>query len=217
MDESNETDREGIYHILGVLENLASKSSLLDLIGSKTDFLRWLLTRIQFKEAKLSQNSQYAAEILTILLQASKPNRRKVISIDGIDIFLQLLSSYRKRDPAKGTEEEEYVENMFDGITCCVDENEGKARFLEAEGVELCLLMIKAGNMSKDRAIRLLDHALEGPGGEQCCERFVEAAGLKPLFGILAKRVSCFAHPYLSPSDIEGSLHKIVSNPLVFL
>ena len=181
-----------------MLENLASKAWLLDLIGSKTGFLRWLLNRIQVKEARLSQNSQYAAEILTIFLQASKPNRKKLTAIEGIDTFLQLLSSYRKRDPAKGTEEEEYVENIFDSITCCVDEVEGKARFLEAEGIELCLLMIKAGNMSKDRAIRLLDHALEGPSGQQCCEHFVEAAGLKPLFRTLMKKVSWIAYPCVS-------------------
>ena len=190
FDENNEADRAGVYHVLSVLENLSSKPPLVDSIGAETNFIQWLLGRIQMKEPKTSQNMQYSAEILTILLQSSKTNRRRLISLNGIDIFLQLLSHYRKQDPAKGTEEEEYAENLFDAITCCVDEDEGKAQFLEAEGVELCLLMVKAGNMSKDKAIRLLDHTLGGLGGRPCCERFVEAAGLKPLFGTFIRKVS---------------------------
>ena len=157
--------------------------------------MSWLLIRVQRKESTISQNTQYAAEVLTVLLQNSKQNRKKITTLNGIDVFLQLLSDYRKRDPAKGTEEEEYVENIFDAITCCVDDREAKDQFLEAEGVELILLMVKAGNMSKDRAIRLLDHALEGSGGDRCSERLVDAAGLKPLFGTLIKKVSNIRSP----------------------
>ncbi|KAL8722221.1 MAG: hypothetical protein Q9225_001266 [Loekoesia sp. 1 TL-2023] len=149
--------------------------------------------RIRKKESVISQNKQYAAEILAILLQSSSSNRTKFIELDGVDILLQLLSPYRKRDPAKGTEEEEYVENLFDSETCCVDESNGKTKFLEAEGIELCLIMLREGKMSKPRALRLLDHALGGPDGAACCEKLVEAAGLKHdnqatehLLGILA-------------------------------
>lgn len=189
LDERNEADRAGVYQILTVLENLSSKPSLLDRLGTDTKFVHWLLSRIQVKESKISQNSQYTAEILAILLQNSKSNRRVLTTVNGVDIILQLLSTYRNQDPAKGTDEEEYVENLFDSITCCIDEEEGKAQFVEAEGVELCLLMLKAKFMSKDRAIRLLDHALGGPDGGQCCERLVDAAGLKSLFGMLMKKV----------------------------
>ena len=97
-------------------------------------------------------------------------------------------SMIRKRDPAKGTEEEEYVENLFDCLTCCVDNNDGKIKFLEAEGVELCLIMLREGKMSRPRALRLLDHTLGGPDGGQCCERLIEAVGLKTLFSLFIKK-----------------------------
>jgi len=69
-----------------------------------------------------------------------------------------------------------------------VDEPEGKQKFVEAEGVELCLIMIKEGKMSKSRALRLLDHALGGQTGAEVCEKLVEAAGLKIVFGMFMKK-----------------------------
>ena len=197
MDEELESDRAGVYHILGVLESLASRPAIAVSLGDNTKFLPWLLSRIQRKEPTVSQNKQYSAEVLAIILQSSNSNRSKIVSLDGIDSFLQLLSPYRKRDPAVGSEEEEWVENVFDCITCCVDEGAGKAKFLEAEGVELCLIMLREGKMSKSRALRLLDHALGGADGGACCERIVEAAGLKPIFSNFTKKTDNEATEHL--------------------
>ncbi|CZR53303.1 related to nuclear associated protein [Phialocephala subalpina] len=188
FDEGNESDRGGVYHALSVLENLASQTSLAEKIGQDTEVLKWLLQRIQKKESPVTQNKQYAAEILAILLQSSPPNRQKLCELDGIEILLQLLSAYRKRDPEKGTEEEEFVENVFDALTCVVDEVEGKSKFVEAEGVELALIMIREGKMSKSRALRLMDHALSGQAGAGVAEKLVEAAGLKVIFGMFMKK-----------------------------
>ncbi|KAK0102438.1 hypothetical protein ONS95_006057 [Cadophora gregata] len=188
FNESNESDRSGIYHALSVLENMASRTSLAEKIGQDTTVLKWLLGRIPKKESPVSQNKQYAAEVLAIMLQSSPINRRKLSELDGVDLLLQILAAYRKRDPLKGTEEEEFVENIFDALTCVVDEPEGKQKFVEAEGVELCLIMIKEGKMSKSRALRLIDHALGGQSGAEVCEKLVEAAGLKVVFGMFMKK-----------------------------
>lgn len=162
-------------------------------MGTTIPIISWLLNRIQRPEPTVSQNKQYSTEVLAILLQSAGSNRAKLIESDGIDIMLQLLSSYRKRNPGKGTEEEEYVENLFDCVTCCVDDREGKMKFLVAEGIELCLIMLREGKMSKPRALRLLDHALGGPDGAGCCEKLVEAAGLKVIFSIFMKKVQEFS------------------------
>ena len=188
LNEDLESDRAGIYHVLGVLENVSSRPSIVSTIGKETQLLSWLLCRIKQREPTVTQNKQYSAEVLAILLQSSPTNCTQLLSQDGIDTLLQLLSPYRKRDPAKGTEEEEYVENVFDCLTCCVDDGEGKTKFLEAEGVELCLIMLREGKMSRPRALRLLDHALGGPDGGACCERLVEAAGLKSTFSLFMKK-----------------------------
>ena len=188
FDEENESDRTGVYHALSVLENMASRTTLAEKIGQDTTVLKWLLGRIQKKESRVTQNKQYSGEVMAILLQSSPMNRRKICDLDGVDLLLQILAVYRKRDPLKGTEEEEFVENVFDSLTCVVDEAEGKQKFVEAEGVELCLIMIKEGKMSKSRALRLLDHALGGQTGAEVCEKLVDAAGLKIVFGMFMKK-----------------------------
>lgn len=187
LDEDMESDRAGIYHVLSVLESLSYRPSIAATLGQKTQLLPWLLSRIRRPEPTISQNKQYAAEILAILLQSSSENCTKIISLDGIDAILQLLSPYRKRDPAKGTEEEEYMANVFDCMTCLVDPTVGKAKFIEAEGIELCLIMLREGKTSKPRALRIFDHALGGPAGISCCEKLVEVAGLKPTFALFMK------------------------------
>ncbi|KAL4897466.1 Catenin-beta-like protein [Aspergillus ambiguus] len=188
LDENSETDRAGVYYVLSVLENLASQTSHAEKIGQDKNTLPWLLARIQQKERPVSQNLQYAAEILAILLQSSATNRDKFIGLDGVDVLLQLLSQYRKRDPEKDSDEEEYVENLFDCLICLVDQGSGKEKFLEGEGVELAQIMLKEGKFSKPRALRVLDHALGGLGGAPACERLVEAAGLRTVFGMFMKK-----------------------------
>jgi beta-catenin-like protein 1 len=188
LDEGNESDRSGVYHALSLLENLASRESLAEKIGQDTSVLKWLLDRVQKRESPVGQNKQYSAEVLAILLQISPANRRRLTELNGVDILLQLLAPYRKRDPVKGTEEEELVENIFDCVACVVDEPEGKQKFIAAEGVELCLIMLREGKMSKPRALRLLDHALGGQSGTEACEKLVEAVGLKVVFSMFMKR-----------------------------
>ncbi|KAJ5215140.1 hypothetical protein N7468_010819 [Penicillium chermesinum] len=188
LDESSETDRSGVYYILSVLENLSSRTAVAERLGRDASVLPWIMGRIQQKETPVSQNKQYATEILAILLQSSNQNRARFIELDGIDVLLQLLSQYRKRDPVKDSNEEEYVENLFDAVVCLVDETPGKEKFVEAEGIELALIMLREGKFSKPRALRILDHAFSGPGGQSACERFVEAAGLRTAFGMFMKK-----------------------------
>ncbi|KAL4878273.1 Catenin-beta-like protein [Aspergillus karnatakaensis] len=188
LDEEADADRAGVYYILGVLENLASQSSIADKIGQDSHTMPWLLARIQKKERPVPQNQQYSAEILAILLQSGRKNRERFISLDGIDALLQLLSQYRKRDPEKDSDEEEYAENLFDCLTCLVDDDAGKEKFIEGEGIELAQIMLKEGKFSKVRALRVLDHALGGIGGAAACERLVEAAGLRTVFGMFMRK-----------------------------
>ena len=187
LNEDDESDRSGIYHALGIIENFCSRAAIATRIGQQGRLLKWLLERIQRKENPVSQNKQYAAEVLAILAQASAENRRKLAGLDAIDTLLQLVAAYRKRDPDRGSEEEEYMENMFEALTCIVDEAPGKQKFIEAEGIELCLITLKEGKAAKPSAIRLIDHASSGDGGLEVCNRVVEAGGLKNIFTIFMK------------------------------
>ncbi|OJD25853.1 hypothetical protein ACJ73_02775 [Blastomyces percursus] len=187
LDEGNDADRAGVYHVMSVLENLASQLLISEKIGQDPDMIPWLKSRIQQKEKSVTQNKQYAAEILAILVQSSAKNRQRLIENDVVDVLLQLLSVYRKLDPEKDSDEEEYVENLFNCLACLVDEDEGKAKFIDAEGVELAQIMLREGKMSKGRALRVLSHAVGGKGGASVCERLIEAALLGTMFGMFMK------------------------------
>lgn len=186
-ETEDEADRSGVYYALSVVENLCSRSTTAEQIGKDDKLLQWLLERIQKDERPVTQNKQYSAEILAILVQSSAANRRKLASLNAADIMLQLVAAYRKRDPEKGGEEEEYMENLFEALTCIVDEPEGKAKFIDAEGVELCLIMLKEGKLSKAASLRLLDHAVGGGAGADMCQKLVDAGGLKTAFTMFMK------------------------------
>ncbi|KAJ4133776.1 hypothetical protein NW768_005364 [Fusarium equiseti] len=187
LNEEDESDRNGIYHALGVIENLCSRQSVAERVGEDEKLLQWLLQRIQRKEELVTQNKQYAAEILAILTQMSTANRTQLIRLNAVDLLLQLAAPYRRRDPDKGGEEEEYMENIFASLTCLADESAGKTKFIEAEGVELCLIMLKDGKKSKQPALRLVNHAAGGNSGVEVCQKIVEAGGLKSLFTLFMK------------------------------
>jgi beta-catenin-like protein 1 len=187
MDEANDSDRTGVYHTLSLIENLASQPTLTDRFLD-TPLLSYLLARLQKSESPVSQNTSYAAEILSILLQSSEKSALKAIELDAVDLLLQLLAAYRKRDPAKGSDEEEYVENTFNALTILVAETSGKRAFLAAEGIELCLIMLREGRFSKPRALRLLDHGLGGFATPELSSKLVDAAGLKTVFGLFMKQ-----------------------------
>ena len=195
LDEEKDEDREGVYHALELIENLCSNAATLEnvIIADEEDkLLKYLLERAQKPEKPVSQNKQYAAELLSIIASQASPDatdttsaRSHLVAFDAIDTILQLLASYRKFDPPRDTDEEEYAENLFDALDCLVDAAEGKTKFVEAEGIELALIMMReGGKFSKPRALRLLDHSASGSSEASIavCQHFVEAAGLKPLF-----------------------------------
>jgi beta-catenin-like protein 1 len=189
LDEREEADREGVYRALGVVENLCSREETAEVVGGDEGLLKWLVGRAERGEKPVGQNKQYAAEILAILVSGSGVNRRRLVGMEAVDAMLQLVAPYRKRDPEKGGDEEEFVENVFAALTSIVDEPEGKAKFVEAEGVELCLMMLKdGGKLSKPAALRLLDHAAGGPAGTAVCQKIVEAGGLKTTFTMFMKK-----------------------------
>lgn len=113
LDEKEETDRQGVFKILGILENVISlEPKYAQDIALKTDILPWLLKRLQTKG--FDANIAYTSEILSILLQndrgkqkkkkkwvfwvliliifINKDIRLKVGELDGIDVLLRALA-----------------------------------------------------------------------------------------------------------------------------
>ena len=105
-EEQEEQDRSGVYHTLGLVENLLSlQPDLSASIATKTNLITWLLRRLQPAAGKkekgkeedpaLAQNRYYAAELLAILLQGSEVGfeaRRTFGRQGGIEVTLKVLS-----------------------------------------------------------------------------------------------------------------------------
>lgn len=79
----------------GIFENiLGFNPQLSSQLIEKTNFLPWLLNRVQTKTH--DENRGYAAELLSILLQDSSENRLEFGKQDGVEALLKVLSvSYR--------------------------------------------------------------------------------------------------------------------------
>jgi beta-catenin-like protein 1 len=93
-----ETDKQGVFHILGTFENILSfMPPLAEQIVSKTTLLPWLLERIQAKV--YDSGKQYASEILSILIQQDRANRLRMTDLDGVDTLLRVLSVGLVRNP----------------------------------------------------------------------------------------------------------------------
>ncbi|RIA90269.1 Catenin-beta-like protein [Glomus cerebriforme] len=186
LDEEETTDKQGVFNTLGIIENLTSfDPAISERVVRDTNLLQWILNRIRVKA--FDSNKQYCSELLAILLQNSRVNRLKLGEFGGVDVLLQVLNSYKRKDP-KDADETEMMENYFDALCLVLEEPEIKQKFLEGEGVELMLIMMKEKMMSRMRAIKVLDHALSTPIGLRNCERFVEIFGLKTLFSAFMRK-----------------------------
>jgi beta-catenin-like protein 1 len=91
LDEEEEADRLGVFHVLGILENvLAFNPHISKTLIKETKTLSWTLNRIQ--NPIQDDNRGYAAELLSILLQSDRENRLAYGKNDGVEISLKVLS-----------------------------------------------------------------------------------------------------------------------------
>ncbi|KAG0378270.1 hypothetical protein BGX24_004290 [Mortierella sp. AD032] len=208
LDEEETNDRQGVFNTLAVFENLTSiEVALAETIVSKSGLLPWMMKRLKVKA--FDSNKQYCSELLAILLQSSSANRKKLGELGGIDDLLQLLAAYKRKDP-KDDDEIELVENLFDGLCSALAEKENKRLFLEGEGIELMVIMIKDKKMARVRAVKVLNYAMSTKAGTANCLRFVEIMGLKTLFSIFSRNgIEKLKKAYKSFSEVEEEEHLI--------
>lgn len=90
LNEEEETDRQGVFHILGVFENLLTvMPPLAEQLGMTTVVLDWLLKRVT--REGFDSNKQYASEILSMLLQQTA-NVEKISSLETMEALLMVIA-----------------------------------------------------------------------------------------------------------------------------
>lgn len=185
LDESVKEEADGVHNSLGIIENVIEfrPESSRDLAAQ--GLLKWLLQRIKLK-APFDSNKLYASEILAILLQDNDSTRSLLGDIDGIDVLLQQLNSYKKRDP-DSSEEFECMENLFNSLCSSLMYTPNKERFMKGEGLQLMNLLLREKKQSRNSAIKVLDYAMTGPEGAELCQKFVDILGLRTIFPLFMK------------------------------
>jgi len=189
LDESQKADEDGVFYILEILEALASEEDHSSGVAKDKKLVQWLLNRLNKEEKRgISNNKQTVADVLSVAVLFNPIARNTLIDLGAVDTILQLLAPYRRRDPEDKTAELGFVEDLFQIMDCLVQEPSGKEEFIKAEGVELALIMLRQGKMSKDRGLALLDYASGLSSGVGVCQRIIEAQGLKTVFGLFMKK-----------------------------
>jgi beta-catenin-like protein 1 len=183
LNDDDEFDSAGIFHGLCILDQCMSFPSACVAIGEHEDLLPWLLETVGDSSPQLKQ---MVSEILAVLAQHSEHARRRMVHLGAINLLLQLIAPLRNTQVVKSGDEQEYASNAFGTLISIIDLPRGKSDFLQYEGVELCLLMLRR-SMTKLPAMRLLDHAAAGRDSAAICIRIVRRGGLRPIFTTLMK------------------------------
>jgi beta-catenin-like protein 1 len=144
-------------------------------------------------------------------------------TIDGVEILLMAIATYRKSDPQIEVECE-FLENVFDALAASLLREDNVADFVEAEGIELMLRCLRQNVHAGGGALKVLNFALSASAtasatannlGEynayrKACETFIQAGGLKIIFPLYMGRKSAIPCP-ASCSDGGSNLAKRVN------
>ncbi|XP_018413172.1 PREDICTED: beta-catenin-like protein 1 [Nanorana parkeri] len=212
LDESVKEESDGVHNTLAIIENMTEFRPEICTEAAQQGLLQWLLKRLKAK-MPFDANKLYCSEILAILLQNNDDTRELLGELDGIDVLLQQLSVFKRHDPSTA-EEQEMMENLFDGLCSCLMLSSNRERFLKGEGLQLMNLMLREKKMSRCSALRVLDHAMIGPEGSDNCHKFVDILGLRTIFPLFMKSPKKMKKTGISEKEHEEHVCSILASLL---
>lgn len=212
LDEQVKEEADGIYNTLAITENMAEFRPGLCTEAAQQGLMQWLLKRIKAK-MPFDANKLYCSEILAILLQNNDNTRELLGEMDGIDVLLQQLSVFKRHNPSTA-EEQEMMENLFDGLCSCLMLPTNRDRFLRGEGLQLMNLMLREKKMSRTSALKVLDHGMIGPEGADNCHKFVDILGLRTIFPLFMKTPKKMKKTGASEKEHEEHVCSIIASML---
>lgn len=185
LDESVKEESDGVHNTLAIIENLTEINPDFCQESAEQGLIQWILKRLKVK-MPFDANKLYCSEILSILLQNTVENRLLLGTLDGIDILLQQLASYKRHDPSTA-EESEFMENLFNCLCSALMSAENRDKFLKGEGLQLMNLMLREKKLSRNGSLKVLDYAMSGADGKDNCNKFVDILGLRTIFPLFMK------------------------------
>lgn len=212
LNESVKEEADGVHNSLSIIENLTEMRSEMCREVAEQGLLAWLLKRLKQK-TPFDPNKLYCSEILSILLQIDNENRLMLGSIEGIDVLLQQLAIYKRHDPHT-SEEQEFMENLFNCLCSALMTKDNRDRFLRGEGLQLMNLMLREKKMSRNGSLKVLDHAMAGQDGKDNCNKFVDILGLRTIFPLFMKTPKRNKKRLLSSDEHEEHVVSVISSML---
>jgi beta-catenin-like protein 1 len=90
-------------------------------------------------------------------VQMTTACRQKMVRDGGINEVLIAIEPYRReKQPLKDKAEEEYVFELCNVLSSCLMDTPSKARFVEDQGVELMMLVLKGRQIYRVGVMKVL-------------------------------------------------------------
>ncbi|KAL3084364.1 hypothetical protein niasHT_035190 [Heterodera trifolii] len=202
LNEQIQDEADAVYNAMNVVENLLDFHPQANDLCVSQGLFDWLMVRAT-KRKVFDANKLFASQLFAMLLQSCESARKRLTEKrDGIDMTLRALAVYKRHNPGS-PDEHEHMENLFDALCAALMYVPNRQVFLDGEGLQLMILMLKEKKMSREGALKVLSHATAIPDGGPNCDKFVEIYGLSTLFPLFMRTPPKMKRKDTSPEDHE--------------
>lgn len=148
LDQSKEEEKETVFKILGVFENLFElKPEAVDVAGQKTNLIKWILGQLISEEGatavleSFNDNKLYASEILAILMQSPQNQ----VHFSALNLMPQLVFFLRTLQEMTQfpMDFKEAMLNLFNCLALALMNKSCQDEFAENEGIDVMLRLLK--------------------------------------------------------------------------
>ncbi|MFH4977245.1 hypothetical protein AB6A40_003954 [Gnathostoma spinigerum] len=213
LDENIKDEADALHSALSIVENMLDFRPEYSEHCVNQGLFSWLLRRAT-QRTSLDANKMFASELLAQLLQSTETARKKLTEkVDGIDLLLRALATYKKHDPGS-LDEREHMENLFDGLCAALMYTPNRQKFLDGEGLQLMNLMLRERKQSRESALKVLDYATNGQEGKANCAKFVDIYGLRTLFPLFMRTPPKVKRKDTTPLEHEEHVCSVIASLL---
>uniref|UniRef100_F1L3Q7 Beta-catenin-like protein 1 n=1 Tax=Ascaris suum TaxID=6253 RepID=F1L3Q7_ASCSU len=213
LDDNIKDEADAIHNALSVVENVLDFRPAYAEQCVNQGLFTWLLRRAT-QRGPLDANKMFASELLALLLQSSDSAKKKLTDkIDGFDLLLRALATYKRHDPGSA-DEREHMENLFDAVCASLLYTPNRQKFLDGEGLQLMNLMLRERKQSRESALKVLNYATNGVEGKANCIKFVEILGLRTIFPLFMRTPSKMKRKDTTPDEHEEHVCSILASLL---
>ncbi|XP_003374701.1 stAR-related lipid transfer protein 9 [Trichinella spiralis] len=214
LNENNREDAISVYSTIAVLETMIEKTTNAADVAVQCGYVQWLLNRLKMK-IPFDDNKVHCNRFLGILLKNSGEGKKVFHENNGIDILLEQLAGYKRRD-LYGSYKKKNMTYGFISLCASLLYVPNKHRFREGEGFQLMLMMLRMSKTALRWAFKALDDATRNPDSKENCNKLVDVGGLGTIFPFFMRPVSRRIRKYFPIEEQEEHVCSILSSLLKY-